>query len=174
MDDDGAMVCGDPAAAAAGEQTAHDNKVGNDAGQTSCQGLGEFEESKTFTGARAGKEFRLGDSGRGYYRVASISPVVPGGATATTEDEKGVPPPNNQVGPDDGPADLPETDWTDMGWARRRSSTLSDFFEPKNIALFKIRQDQKVFDQQCDAARRHTLCTGLRGTPPSRRCRRRR
>ena len=65
-------------------------------------------------------------------------------------------------------------DWMDVSWARRRSSTLSDFFEPKNIALFKIRQDQKVFDQQCDAARRHTLCTGLRGTPPSRRCRRRR
>ena len=29
MDDDGAMVCNDPAASAVGEQTTHDNKVGS-------------------------------------------------------------------------------------------------------------------------------------------------
>ena len=139
-----------------------DNKVGNDAGQTSCQGLGEFEESKTFTGAQAGKEFRLGDSGMGYYRVVSRNPVVPAGATAMTEDAQ-TPPPNNQEGPDDGPTDLPaDNDWMDLSWARRRSSTLSDFFDPKNIALFKIRRDQKVFDQQCDAARRHTVLFSAR------------
>ena len=90
------------------------------------------------------------------HQVHAPAPLVVRYPTATTEDAQ-TPPPNNQEGPDDGPTDLPaDNDWMDLSWARRRSSTLSDFFDPKNIALFKIRRDQKVFDQQCDAARRHT------------------